>query len=141
MIMLITCVLMALLCSFVISVTIFSMIQINKRLEYKQFLEEKKLVYETKITEENFTLLDNMIADRVAYYKVMNLPDAVYITDEDQNKMVATVLKEILQMISPLYLDKLSFIYNKNVLEDIIYQKITITVLSIVLEVNGNYNK
>ena len=90
---------------------------------------------------DDLALLDTIINESLNEYKILNFEyeNNIYIKEDEINKMVASVLKNVLTKMSPLFLDKLSYIYNKNVLEDEILKKVRFSVLAYVTEVNGNY--
>lgn len=107
-------------------------------------LKEKMFLFSLPINdEENLNILDKMIQRELEIYQIYNFPltaDDIYVTEEDQNKMVKCILTEVLRKLSPIYLNKLKYIYNEEVMEDIIYQKIRDAVLNFTVEINGQFN-
>lgn len=93
------------------------------------------------INLNEFELLDKIIQDTFSRYEIMNLAHKrnLYITEEMQTKIIADITKEIFYGLSDNVLDKLSLIYKKDHIEDIIVQKIQMLVLSYTIETNGNY--
>lgn len=121
---------------------IIACIYTGKRLEENKSLNEKMYLFSLPInTEENFLILDKMIQEEVDRYTIYNFPhsDDLYINEPDQNKMLETVLRQVLRKISPVYMSKLKYIYNEEIIEDIIFEKIRDAVLNYTVEINGSF--
>lgn len=121
---------------------ILSCIYVGKRIEESKSLNEKMYLFSLPInSEENFNILDNMIKEEVDRYAVYNFPngDDLYINEEDQNKMLRYILTQVLKKLSPVYLGKLKYIYNEDIIEDIIYEKVRDAVLNYTIEINGTF--
>lgn len=121
---------------------IIACIYTGKRLEENKSLNEKMYLFSLPInTEENFLILDKMIQEEVDRYTIYNFPhsDDLYINELDQNKMLETVLRQVLRKISPVYMSKLKYIYNEEIIEDIIFEKIRDAVLNYTVEINGSF--
>lgn len=121
---------------------ILSCIYVGKRIEENKSLNEKMYLFSLPInSEENFNILDNMIKEEVDRYAVYNFPngDDLYINEEDQNKMLRYILTQVLKKLSPVYLSKLKYIYNEDIIEDIIYEKVRDAVLNYTIEINGTF--
>lgn len=106
-----------------------------------QMIKEKDFLFNLDLSDENnFKMLDSLIEDSITRYRIMYLEyhDEMYISDDDQKAMINWLMKDILGNISPVYYDKLRYIYNKNKLEDIIYNKVSLAVLSYTISINGN---
>lgn len=115
--------------------------KIDSRIEF-MFNDYRQLYsLRYKLNKDDLALLDTIINESLNEYKILNFEyeNNIYIKEDEINKMVASVLKNVLTKMSPLFLDKLSYIYNKNVLEDEILKKVRFSVLAYVTEVNGNY--
>lgn len=85
--------------------------------------------------------IDTLIQDAITTYRVLNIdhnPD-YYMSQQNETKMVTEVLREVLSKISPMIYKKLHILYDENTLEDIIYKKISVSVLEVKLEINGTY--
>ena len=131
------------------AIILFSMMMktltfISETIQRLQTLKEKEFLYNIDMSEENnFKMLDAMIEDSLTRYRISYLEynDELYISDEDQKKMITWIMKDILQNMSPVYYDRLKYIYNKNKLEDIICNKVTMSVLGYTISVNGNLKK
>lgn len=117
---------------------------ISKKINMDSELKEKMFMFSLPINDEdNLNILDMVIKNEMDVYTIYNFPaysDDLYISEDDQNKMIVYILKETLRKMSPVYISKLEFIYNKEVLEDIIYGKIRDMVLSYTIEVNGSFS-
>lgn len=121
---------------------ILSCIYVGKRLENNTSLNERMYLFSLPInTEENFFILDKMIKEEIDRYTIYNFPktDDLYINEEDQTKMLRYILSQVLKKISPVYMNKLRYIYNEEVIEDIIYEKVRDGVLNYTVEINGTF--
>lgn len=121
---------------------VLSCIYVGKRLENNTSLNERMYLFSLPInTEENFFILDKMIKEEVDRYTIYNFPktDDLYINEEDQTKMLRYILSQVLKKISPVYMNKLRYIYNEEVIEDIIYEKVRDGVLNYTVEINGTF--
>lgn len=121
---------------------ILSCIYVGKRLENNTSLNERMYLFSLPInTEENFFILDKMIKEEIDRYTIYNFPktDDLYINEDDQNKMLRYILSQVLKKISPVYMNKLRYIYNEEVIEDIIYEKVRDGVLNYTVEINGTF--
>ena len=121
---------------------ILSCIYVGKRLENNTSLNERMYLFSLPInTEENFFILDKMIKEEIDRYTIYNFPktDDLYINEEDQTKMLQYILSQVLKKISPVYMNKLRYIYNEEVIEDIIYEKVRDGVLNYTVEINGTF--
>lgn len=106
-----------------------------------QILKEREFLYSIDTSEEeNFKMLDSLIEDSLSRYRISYLEynDELYISEEDQNKMITWIMRDILSNMSPVYYDRLKYIYNKSKLEDVIYNKVTMAVLGYTISINGN---
>lgn len=125
--------------SFLIMMKILSII--NESVKKMQTLKEREFLYSIDMSEENnFKLLDTMIEDSLTRYRVsyLEFDDDLYIDDNEQKKIITWIMKDILSNMSPVYYDKLTYIYNKNKLEDILYNKVSMAVLSYTVSINGS---
>lgn len=106
-----------------------------------QILKEREFLYSIDTSEEeNFKMLDSLIEDSLNRYRISYLEynDELYISEEDQNKMITWIMRDILSNMSPVYYDRLKYVYNKSKLEDVIYNKVTMAVLGYTITINGN---
>ena len=116
---------------------------INKNINDKKELELLKLNFEFEPKDDDFEILDRLIQENLATYRVLKLEniEKLYITEEIQRKLFDYILRETMYQISPVYMQKLSYLYNKDKLGDIISQKINMAILDYTVEVNSNIRK
>ena len=95
-----------------------------------------------KLTSD-MLFIDNLIQDAVSSYRVLNIDhdDNFYMSQKNETKMITEVLRNTLSKISPMIYKKLHILYDTKTLEDIIYQKVSIAVLEVKLEINGSYSE
>lgn len=114
--------------------------RVNKEIQDKMFLQS------ININDSNFELLDNIISNEVQSYYIYTFPHKIdgndkYLSKAEQDIMIKGVMTNILKKLSPVLLHRLSLIYNEDVLEDIIYEKVASGVLALSIENNGTYIK
>ena len=121
-------------------VILFVLLKLNKTLKIKNKFEERKFNYQFEPKDTDFTIIDTLIEQNLAEYRVLKLEsvEKLYINEEIQNKIFEYVLRKVMYQLSPIYLEKLSYIYNKDRLDEIIAQKINLAILEYTVEVNGN---
>lgn len=116
---------------------------INKNINDKKELELLKLNFEFEPKDDDFEILDRLIQENLATYRILKLEniEKLFITEEIQRKLFEYILRETMYQISPVYMQKLSYLYNKDKLDGIISQKINMAILDYTVEVNSNYRK
>lgn len=121
-------------------IVLFVLLKLNKSIKLKREFEEKQFNYNIEPKESDFTIIDNLIQDNLAEYRILKLEsvEKLYINEETQNKIFEYVLRKVMYQLSPIYLQKLSYIYNQDKLNEIIAQKINLHILEYTVEVNGN---
>ena len=121
-------------------ITLFVLSKINKNIKLKREFEERKFNFSVEPKETDFMIIDQLIQDNLAEYRILKLEsvEKLYITEEIQNKIFEYVLRKVMYQLSPVYFEKLSYIYNKDKLDEIIAQKINLHILDYTVEVNGN---
>lgn len=141
--MLIICVLMVLYISIVVIALAFSAYQLSKELKNNRILKEKNFLLTVDANKDTMDLLDRFIEDSLIQYRIKFLDgkDNMYISDSKQKEIVKNVLKDVLNSMSPVLYEKLTYIYNKDNLENTIYLKVSLAVLSYTIEVNGSYKE
>ena len=124
----------------VITVGIYS---INKSIKDKAVLDQLRLNFEFEPKETDFQIIDNLIQENLAEYRILKLEavDKLYINEDIQKKIFEYVLRKVLSQISPIYMQRLSYIYNKDRLDEVISQKINMYILDYTIEVNSNIRK
>lgn len=121
-------------------VSIFIFISRSKDRRDKLQLEQLRLNFEYKPSEDDFTIIDNLIETNLAEYRILKLEhvEKLYINEDIQKKIFEYVLRKVMYQLSPLYIQRLSYIYNKDRLDEIIAQKINMHILNYTIEVNGS---
>lgn len=124
----------------ILFVLIFVLLKLNKTVTNKTELELLKFNYGIIPDEKDFMIIDNLIQDNLAEYRILKLEsvEKLYINEETQNKIFEYVLRKVMYQLSPIYLQKLSYIYNEDKVNEIIAQKINLHILEYTVEVNGN---
>lgn len=121
-------------------ITISALLKLNRNIKLKREFEERKFNFSIEPKETDFVIIDQLIQDNMAEYRILKLEsvEKLYITEEIQNKIFEYVLEKVLYQLSPIYLEKLSYIYNKDKLDEVIAQKINLHILEYTVEVNGS---
>lgn len=124
-----------------LTLTIGLLVIISKYLKQKILLEKTKLDI-TFPYDSDLSVIDIIINNEVESYKLYNIisKQIVYINEEEQQKMIYAVLKNVLASISPHLINKLKFIYNYNIIEDIICEKVKTKVLETAIDINSSSN-
>ena len=138
------CILLILGIILCISVSIvILMISITNALHQKNDLEITRIEMNMVPKKEDFDIIDLMITEEVdKYHIVVNEPNGVqYMSDDNISDMEKTILTKILINLSPLQLQKLKYIYNSDKLEDIIYEKVQLAVVTYASELNTNVSE
>lgn len=123
---------------------VISFFYLGKGIKSDKELKEKMFLFSLPINDEdNFLILDKIIQNECQSWQIYNVPSFekdCYMTEENQNKMLRGVLSQVLKKLSPVYINKLKYIYNEEVIEDIIFEKVRDSVLNFTVEINGTYN-
>lgn len=136
-------ILFALIMFGIMSACIFEMIsKLGKYLNDKNDIEITKLEMNVVSRKEDFDIIDLMITEEInKYHLTVNEPNMVeYMGDESVVEMEKYILKRVFENISPIHLEKLKYIYNLNKLEDIIYEKVRLAVISYSSDLNSSSN-
>lgn len=117
----------------------FFLHSILKEMKQKRNLEQLKLNLNYEVKDQDFTLLDRLIQENMQAYEIYHAEELnkSYINTEMQNKMIEDLLKTTILRISPIYMNKLSYIYNVEHIEDIILDKIKLVVINYTVEYNN----
>lgn len=123
-----------------LGIIIFVLVKLNKNIRIKNEFEIMKFNYEIEPKETDFIIIDNLIQENFAEYRILKLEsvEKLYINEDIQNKIFEYVLRKVMYQLSPIYLQKLSYIYNEDKLNEIIAQKINLHILEYTVEINGN---
>lgn len=121
------------------------MITLNKVMEEVKkirIIKEKHMLF-TSFDDDNINIIDQIINDNIVKYRVYNIDhnNTFYMSTTEQKKMIKEVLESTLESLSPVLMEKLSLMYNKKKLEDLIYSKILMAVLALTVEINGTYKE
>lgn len=127
----------------ILLVIIVLLLQLNRVQKEKLNLEQLKFNFDYEPKETDFNIIETLIQENLAEYRINKLEsvEKLYINENIQKKIFEYVLRKTMYQISPIYLQKLSYIYNKDKLDEIITQKINMYILDYTIEVNGNYKK
>jgi hypothetical protein len=92
---------------------------------------------------DEMNILDKIIQETFDRYQIFNLAHLKnpYIGDDLQQKIIKEVFTDVYGSVSDNIINKLSLIYKKEHIEDIIVQKIQLIVLNYTIEINGNYKE
>lgn len=123
--------------------TIFMINLLIREFRRKNDIEQLQMNLDFKIDDSDLSLIDHLIEESFNRYCFLNYDKAnkEYITSQIQEEMMQETLRMTLQRISPIYLNKLGFIYNKEYIEDIIFEKIQVVVIDYCVEVNGGLSE
>lgn len=124
----------------ILVILIYTILKLNKSIKDKIDLETLKFNFEFEPKDTDFQIIDNLIQENLAEYRVLKLENVekLYINESIQNKIFEYVLRKVMYQISPIYLQRLSYIYNKDRLNELISQKINMAILDYTIEVNGS---
>ena len=121
----------------------FALFKLNKSINEKIKLENMRFNFSIELKENDFFILDNLIQENLAQYCVLKLEnmDKLYVTEDMQHKMFEYILRQVMYQLSPMYLQKLYYMYNQDKIDEVITQKINQAILTYSVEVNRNYRK
>ena len=135
-------IILILVCSIILTFNIsilVALLCIYKAISTKNDIELAKIELSVTPSDNDFNLIDKLIHEEVnKYHALYTEPNNItYINEEYILKMSRDILKNILLSLSNSFLTRLSYIYNIDKLEDIIYQKIQMAVIAYSVEVNS----
>lgn len=141
--MLIICVLLVLYISIITALIVFGCVTLSKELKLNRTIKEKEILMKVDVNTEMMNIIDQFIEDSILQYRLKYLTesDNLYITTQKQQEMTRSVLKDVLENISPSLYEKMILVYNKNKLEDIIYLKVSMAIIAFVSTINGSYKE
>ena len=113
---------------------------INQKKEQAK-IQEQYYLSSMEVKVDDLNILDKIIEQAFTRYQILKLGhlENLYITEEMQYNMIFELSKTVLETVSDNIINKLSLIYKKDYLEDIIVQKIQYIVMQFVIDINGNY--
>ena len=141
--MLIICVLLVLYISIITAAFVIGCIILTRELKFNRILKEKNMFFNMNINKDMMDIVDKFIEDSIMQYRLKYLTenDEIYLTSKKQEEMVRSVLRDVLENMSPSLYEKMTLVYNKNKLEDIIYLKVSTSILSFIGSINGQYDE
>lgn len=141
--MLIICVLLVLYISIITAAFVVGCIILTRELKFNRILKEKSMFFNMNVNKDMMNIVDQFIEDSIMQYRLKYLTenDEIYLTAKKQEEMVRSVLKDVLENMSPSLYEKMTLVYNKNKLEDIIYLKVSTSIISFIGSINGQYNE
>lgn len=124
----------------ILVILIYFIYILNKNTQEKNKMDTLKFNFDYEPKDTDFQIIETLIQENLAEYRITKLEhvEKLYITEEIQNKIFEYVLRKVMYQISPIYLQKLSYIYNKDKLNEIIAQKINMHILDYTIEINSN---
>lgn len=107
--------------------------------EIKQF----KIMTDAQVDESLYKIIDEYIDYIFNDYLILvfELRDLDYINTEEEKKMIKDLLERIMGRMSNTIMSKMILLYNKDMIPDILAEKVTIKVTQYVLEYNKPKNK
>jgi len=131
---------LALITSIIFILTFSWYLIVSSRNESKKIRQDYYMInVNYKITPEDFALLPSLIEECFLEYLALNeaFKDTHYIDSKSEAEIVKHVSYKILNTISPAMIDKLSLIYNKDGLGELINEKVYLRVMQYVIENNN----
>lgn len=127
----------------ILLVLLLGLFKINKNIKNKYNLEQLEFNFKFEPKESDFMIIDNLIQDNLAEYRILKLEsiENLYITEKTQKEIFEYVLRKVMYQLSPIYIQRLSYIYNKDKLDEIITQKINMYIIDYTVEVNASFKK
>lgn len=104
-------------------------------------MQENYYLSSMDVKVEDIDILDKIIDQAFVRYQILKLGhiNNLYINDEMEYGMIYDLTKTVKETVSDNIINKLSLIYKKEYIDDIIVQKIQHIVMQFVIDINGNY--
>lgn len=111
-----------------------------KEYKRKNDLEQLEMNLNFTINEDDLKIIDDLVSDAFNHFCFINYDkmNQEYINTQVQQEAINEVLKTTLLRLSPVYMNKLSYIYNRNYIEDLILEKTQIVVIDYCVKVNSS---
>ena len=125
--------------SIITSMAVFALLQIRKELISKRQLNEIVGFSAIYANQESIDkIVDEFIDNSIQRYISFN-PTIFddYITEKAQEKIIVEVMSYILHNISPTLITQLKLIYNKDTIEQVLLDRVTLSVVSISINMNN----
>lgn len=111
-------------------------------ISYKKKIDiaEQDIYLNYSYNKDDIKIVDTFIEESFDKYKLFNIAyrDIAYITDRMQSDMIEYILTDVLKSLSPALTKKLSFLYGKEHMQDIILEKIQLTAIELTTSINNN---
>lgn len=111
---------------------------------FREYLYNKKYLAEIEIDafDDVNDMIDNIITLNLTEYLYMNCwLGAEYIKQEEENEIFKELSKIIISRLSEAIVAKISLIYNKDMINEVLSDKIYIAVTSYVCDINNKKKK
>lgn len=113
----------------------------------KEYLNLKRIINVTNIPYSEYILnrdiLDEIINEIFSVYVVITYEyiEDVYIKEDEQKNMIKNIAEEVISKLSPDLVERISLVYNKEKIPEIISQKIYMIVTDYAISKNLVKNK
>ena len=104
-------------------------------------MQEQYYLSSMDVKVEDLDILDKIIDQEFTRYQILKLGhiENLYIKEDMQYQIIHDSSKTVMENISDNLKNKLSLIYKKEYIDDIIVQKIQYVVMQFVIDINGSY--
>ena len=104
-------------------------------------MQEQYYLSSMDVKVEDLDILDKIIDQEFTRYQILKLGhiENLYIKEDMQYQIIHDLSKTVMENISDNLKNKLSLIYKKEYIDDIIVQKIQYVVMQFVIDINGSY--
>lgn len=117
----------------------YNLLKTNRKMTHDFHLERYKVNMEINVDENIIKFLDELIENTFNEYLVLNIEcneNIKYIKTELETQISKDVSYQVLKKLSPVFMDKLSLIYNRDEIPNIVSTKVYIYTLNYVIEKN-----
>ena len=104
----------------------------------KNKLARLKLLLETKVTDEDMSLLDKLIQETFEEYIILNeaYKNIDFINSDEEKRLCSELSKVVAARISEAMFEKMSLVYNKDQIPTVIGNKIYLTIMNYSINTN-----
>ena len=133
-------------CSFIVLMYILIFILLKLLLK-ECFLKRKNIQIQNSLDMGNgeiiLNALDSIIEDSINTYIILNLgfKDTDYIPEKEQKKMIKEVYNDVIEKISPNFIDQLSLIFSKEYINIEISKRIQLAIMNYIINTNTSFKK
>ena len=118
----------------------------------RDFIKELKLNRKNKEIKNSLemnegknlnAILDNLIEESINTYVILILGflEVEHIPEKEEKKMIEHVYTDVILKMSPLFRNALSLIYDREYINKEIKRRVTLAIMSYVINTNGNFKK